>query len=363
MNQVIEYFDRISEAPDAIPRLRRFILDLAVRGKLVEQDPKEASASEFLRNRVLLLVPDEQLWHIPESWAWSSLRCLGESIGGGTPSKANSEFWGGTIPWVSPKDMKADFVRDSQDHISEEALRHSAAQLIPSGAVLMVIRGMILAHSFPVAISQIALAINQDMKAMIPFRENLADILLVLLKGMTPAILRLVQRSTHGTCRLSTDELFDLPIPIPPLEEQRRMVARVDELQALCDRLEAAQAERERRRDWLVATSFESVGGHEVDGCAALNLLGTPRFTIRREHIPKLRRLIQTLAIRGRLVAQDSDGESGAELLKRVQDAKLQLVSRELFARKRSFLQLRKANGPFLFQTPGHGRESALVRC
>jgi type I restriction enzyme S subunit len=71
MNQVIEYFDRISEAPDAIPRLRRFILDLAVRGKLVEQDPKEASASEFLRNRVLLLVPDEQLWHIPESWAWS----------------------------------------------------------------------------------------------------------------------------------------------------------------------------------------------------------------------------------------------------------------------------------------------------
>jgi restriction endonuclease S subunit len=218
--------------------------------------------------------------------------------------------------------MKADFVRDSQDHISEEALRHSAAQLIPSGAVLMVIRGMILAHSFPVAISQIALAINQDMKAMIPFRENLADILLVLLKGMTPAILRLVQRSTHGTCRLSTDELFDLPIPIPPLEEQRRMVVRVDELQALCDRLDGEQAERERLRDRVMARSFESVDGHEVDGRTALNLLRTPRFTIRREHIPKLRRLIQTLAIRGRLVAQDSDGESGAELLKRVQDAK-----------------------------------------
>lgn len=97
---------------------------------------------------------------------------------------------------------------------------------------------MILAHSFPTASTAVPVTINQDMKAIVPFRPDLVRFLLLLTKGLKPEVLRLVLRSTHGTCKLLTDDLFSLPIPIPPLAEQCRIVAKVEELMAVCDRLE-----------------------------------------------------------------------------------------------------------------------------
>jgi type I restriction enzyme S subunit len=72
----------------------------------------------------------------------------------------------------------------------------------------------------------------------LPFNSSLIDFLLLLTKGLKPEVMQLVQRSTHGTCKLLTDDLFSLPILIPPLAEQHRIVAKVDELMALCDQLE-----------------------------------------------------------------------------------------------------------------------------
>lgn len=139
---------------------------------------------------------------------------------------------------MSPKDMKVDRIVDAEDHISEEATHASAAKMIPAGAVLMVVRGMILAHSCPTAIAAVPVTINQDMKAFLPFRSDLAEMLELVLKGLRPEILNLVKRSTHGTCKLLTDELFDLPLPVPPASEQARIVKRVKELMAVCDQLE-----------------------------------------------------------------------------------------------------------------------------
>jgi type I restriction enzyme S subunit len=111
----------------------------------------------------------------------------------------------------------------------------------------MVVRGMILAHSFPTAINRAPLTINQDMKAIVPIRADLIWFLLLVTKGLKPEVLRLVLRSTHGTCKLLTDDLFSLPIPIPPLAEQGRILTKVNEMMGLCDRLEqqltSAQAE------------------------------------------------------------------------------------------------------------------------
>jgi type I restriction enzyme S subunit len=304
--QLLNHFDRISDAPDAVPRLRRFILDLVVRGKLVVQDPNDEPASKLLCGHQLFPKPEDEPWDLPLGWAWSSYELIGETIGGGTPSKGNSEFWSGSIPWVSPKDMKVDFIRDAQDHISQLALENSAARLIPPGSLLMVVRGMILAHSFPTAISVVPVAINQDMKAVVPFRPNLTKILLLISKGMQSEVMRLVSHSTHGTCKLLTNDLFSLPLPIPPLREQHRIVAKVEELMALCDRLEAAQAERERRRDRLAVASLrclnEPTEAPDFRKHANFHLRHLARFTTHPEQIPALRQMIRNLAVRGRLV-------------------------------------------------------------
>lgn len=244
----LQHLLRLATRPEHIQQLRQTILNLAVRGKLVPQNPDDASAAEFLgQRRVEVDVPP---WPLPIGWEWSTLRNLGVTFGGGTPSKAESSYWNGPIPWVSPKDMKTDWIADAEDHISEAAIEVSSARLIPSGAILMVVRGMILSHSFPTAVSQVPLAINQDMKALLPFRADFAPMLLMLTKGLKPVILELVKRSTHGTCKLLTDELFSLLIPVPPLAEQHRIIAKVEELLALCHRLEEqlATAQTENRR-------------------------------------------------------------------------------------------------------------------
>src|SRR5947209_3548266 len=106
------------------------------------------------------------LGQVPEHWEVIPLGFLITMSGGLTPSMANSNFWDGDIPWVTPKDMKHERISDSIDHITEYALAETSISLIAEGAVLIVVRGMILAHSFPTAITEKPVTVNQDMKAL-----------------------------------------------------------------------------------------------------------------------------------------------------------------------------------------------------
>lgn len=232
----LDHLPRLTTRVEHIKQLRQTILNLAVRGRLVPQDPDDERLKEFDCAR-----PHEgDIWFsIPKTWCWVPLRCLGRLKGGGTPSKSQNDFWVGDIPWVSPKDMKRDYIKKTQMAITPEAISASAVQLIESGSILFVVRGMILAHSFPVAIACVPLTINQDMKAITLHAPEMGEYVLRALKGVTPLILGKVQRSSHGTCRIEGADYSELLIPLPPLAEQHRIVAKVDELMALCDQLEA----------------------------------------------------------------------------------------------------------------------------
>ncbi|MGD0581235.1 MAG: restriction endonuclease subunit S [Bryobacteraceae bacterium] len=163
--------------------------------------------------------------------------------GGGTPSKSDPFYWDGSIPWITPKDMKRRELNDAIDHISERATQETAAKLIEPGSVLVVVRGMILAHTFPSAVLRVPAAINQDMKALAPNASILPEFLCALFWAHNLRILKLVEKSTHDTRKLETPKLLSIKIPVPPLPEQRRIVAELDALQAEVDALKRLQDE------------------------------------------------------------------------------------------------------------------------
>ena len=322
------HYEKISDAHDAIPRLRQFILELAVRGKLVEQDSDDGPAPTFDGPICAEVIPP---FDVPNNWNWARLCALGGVVGGGTPSKTRGDYWDGEIPWVSPKDMKIDYVSGTQMSITETAIAGSAANIVPARSVLFVVRGMILAHSFPVAVTRVPVAINQDMKALVLQNTNMADYVLWMLKGMKSEMLRRVRRSSHGTCRIERSDYKDFLAPVPPLAEQYRIIAKVNELMMLCDRLQSERTEREVTRDRMTAASLSRLNAPDPDPAtfqnhAAFALENLTPLTTRPDQIKHLRQTILDLAIRGKLVAQYPKDEPASALLERIASDKARLV-------------------------------------
>jgi type I restriction enzyme M protein len=166
---------------------------------------------------------------IDPSWPTKYLGQISKIFSGGTPTKAKKEYWEGAIPWVSPKDMKVGRITDTADHISKKAVADSAVNLVPAGVVLCVVRSGILAHTFPVALAGVELTFNQDINGMVVDEKQLVpEWLFHVLCGLEADILaRGIKRG--GTVHsLQNGFLRELPIPVPPLDVQSRIVAELE---------------------------------------------------------------------------------------------------------------------------------------
>lgn len=167
-----------------------------------------------------------------KGWEICSVESVCDRIfGGGTPSKSNSSFYIGNIPWVTPKDMKFDFISDSIDHINEEAIEKSSAKLIPANSLLMVIRSGILKHTLPLGINVVDVTINQDMKAFIP---NDAKTNVIFLKGYFKAIeshlLTKVRAVTADNIEFS--QIRSLDFILPPISLQNQFAEKIKNIEA-----------------------------------------------------------------------------------------------------------------------------------
>lgn len=184
--------------------------------------------------------------------------CL-KHFGGGTPSKSKPEYYTGNIPWVSPKDMKVDFIWDSIDHISEEAIEKSATQKAPIGSLLMVIRSAILKKYLPVAITKVEVTINQDMKAFV-FNEKKTNpyFMLFFFKAYQQALLSKVRAVTADNIEFNLIKAAD--VILPPLALQQQFARIVEEV----ERVRGKQAESGNEIEALCGGLMQRAFGGEL---------------------------------------------------------------------------------------------------
>ncbi|MGH6897942.1 MAG: restriction endonuclease subunit S [Geminicoccaceae bacterium] len=164
-------------------------------------------------------------------------------VGGGTPARDVPQYYGGDIPWVTPKDMKMWEIQDAQIKITRAGLENSATRLVPENSVLVVVRSGVLKHTVPVAISRTQVAINQDMKAFICSEHVDPDYLARFIKAQSPEILQWVRATTADN--FPVDKLKKLRISLPPLPEQRRIADILDKADALRAKRRAALSQLE----------------------------------------------------------------------------------------------------------------------
>jgi type I restriction enzyme S subunit len=189
--------------------------------------------------------------------------------GGGTPSKSQPRYWDGSIPWITPKDMKKRELSDSLIHISDDAVRESSAKLLDVGAVLIVVRGMILAHTVPSAILRAPAAINQDMKALTPGPRLLPEFLCSALWSRNSELVELVERSTHDTRKFETEKLLAFELAVPPISHQQRIVSELNALHAQVVALTKLQTNTAAELDALLPSVLEDLFGGQAEASVA----------------------------------------------------------------------------------------------
>ena len=295
-DRLLAHYEEIADAPEAIPRLRRFILELAVRGKLVPQDSNDEPATVYLK--------DEKGINLHQSRASDVSGWLVVPVGAllnfkyGKGMKASKRLAEGPVPVFG----------------SNGIVGYCKTPLTETSSIIVGRKGSAGALNLcngPSWTTDVAYFVETpvffDLRYLLIGLETLN--LESLGKGVKPG--------------LSRADAYELPLSVPPLAEQHRIVAKVDELMVLCDRLEAVRTERKTTRDRLTAASLACLDAPDPDpeifqrhvSFALDNLI---RLTTRPDQIKALRQTILNLAERGKLVPQDPNDEPASELLEKI---------------------------------------------
>lgn len=190
-----------------------------------------------------------------KGWNLTSLESVCQSIyGGGTPSKKIKEYYMGTIPWVTSKDMKSDIIVDSIEHITQVAIDNSSTKIIPPESVLIVIRSGILKHTLPVCINKSRVTINQDLKALVLDKRCKAIYLQYLLKALEKDILSGVRAVTADNIEFNS--LKKRKIPIPPINIQIKFSQMVNQINKLKSDVQKSIDETQLLMDSLMQEYF-----------------------------------------------------------------------------------------------------------
>lgn len=286
--------------------LRMSILQRALQGKLVEQDPAEGygcaeiekmtqhkkrllKSKEIKREKDLQIISDEDKpYDVPESWAWERVGNIGSWSAGATPSRTNPEYYGGNVPWLKTGDLNDGYVSEVPEYISELALQKTSVRLNPAGSVLMAMYGATIGK---LGILEVPMTTNQACCACIPFDGLYNKYLFYFLMGNRKNFIKMGEGGAQPN--ISKDKIVNYPIAIPPFAEQQRIVAKIEELLPYIERYEQA---------WSKLEEFNK------------------KFPV------DMQKSVLQMAIQGKLVEQRPEEGTGEELFKQIQAEKQELI-------------------------------------
>ena len=365
LNMLFEKFDLLIDSPNSISKIRELILQLAVQGKLVEQDPNDEPASELLKRikaekeKLITegkikkqkprppITEDEIPYELPQGWEWVRLCEIGETQTGSTPPTSKREYYGNDYAFIKPADISGKGVR-YEDGVGLSKKGIEKGRFVKAYSVLMVCIGGSIGK---VNFVDRDCSCNQQINAVTPYND--VDFCLVNYNLASPYFQN--QVLTNAPCTtlpiLSKGKWENIPFPLPPLAEQKRIVVKVDQLMQLCDQLDACQEKASTKytslndaalEKLLSAKTIEEFAEHWQFLCDNFDLIYNDPA-----HVNKLRQAILQLAVQGKLAPQDPNDEPASELLKRIKAEKEKLIAEGKIKKQKPLSEITEDKKPF----------------
>lgn len=341
--RLLDLYDRVADAPDAVGRLRKFVLDLAVRGKLVEQNEGDESAEELLKRvaaekamhssgrggqKMGGACEDDSSFAIPQNWVWIRLGDISLRLHYGytaSASKAEKE-----VRLLRITDIQNDHVDWANVPGCEIDADSYPRYALEQGDLLIARTGGTIGKTFLVTEAPIKSVFASYLIRVQPARSVFARYIKLFCGSGLYWDQLLEGARGGGQPNVNGKTLSNLKVPLPPLTEQHRIVARVEELMTLLDSLKTTRTQREGTRDRLTTASLTRLSAPDAtkkDFATHVRfaLHNLHELTARSEQMKKLRQTILNLAVRGKLVEQDPGDEPATRLLEQISQAKKRL--------------------------------------
>ena len=307
-------------------QLKNSILQMAVSGKLVPQDPNDEPASvlleriraekeELIRSgkikreknpSTIFRGPDGAFYEkigsrdpmnitgdlpfdIPDSWEWVRLGEVGDWGSGATPSRSHPEYYGGNIPWLKTGDLNDSYIYSVPEYITDKAIQETSVRLNPVGSVLIAMYGATIGK---LGIAKIPLTTNQACCACLPLGKFYNRYLFYFLMYQKPFFIK--QGEGGAQPNISKEKIIATIMPIPPLEEQYRIVEKIEDILPIV-------YDYEKKDEYLTELNTQFPG--------------------------KLKKSILQQAVQGKLVPQDPTEEPASVLLERIRAEKERLIA------------------------------------
>ena len=258
VEELLPYVDRYAAAYEKLEQfnakfpedMKKSILQYAIQGKLVEQRPEEGTGADLYKQmqaekqrlikemkikkeKPLAEITDDEIpFDIPETWIWIRVGDVGSWGSGATPPRTNPAYYGGSIPWLKTGDLNDGFIKEVPEYITELALEKTSVRLNPVGSVLMAMYGATIGK---LGILEISATTNQACCACIPYAGMYNKYLFYYLMSMRQTYIGMAEGGAQPN--ISKEKIVNSILPLPPLEEQHRIVAKLEEILPLCERL------------------------------------------------------------------------------------------------------------------------------